>query len=340
MKKKIKTIIGLVILIIIVGICLFAFFNTRKKKITKMNTSFVNGNTGGNLYNAGLFCESDGVIYFANPRDEFKLYKMNSDLTNPEKINDDTIMYINADSNYLYYVRNNTKSDNDYSFFSYNNNSLCRIDKVKPGKALILDKDPCIYASLLGNYIYYLHYDDENATSLYKVCIDGTNRQQVMPTYIFTCSAREEAFYYNNTEKNGDLYKFSTNTDTSTLYYNCNCYRPIVDKNSNIYYMDVDNKYSLVKATPGGKPKTIIKDRVDCYNVSDTLVIYQKNDASHPGLYYKDLTKNEEPHEIKMGIFKNIHITSKYYFFTDYSSKEVYYAPVNAPENFKIFLSK
>jgi hypothetical protein len=340
LKKKIKSIIGLVILIIIIGVCLFSYFNSRKKNVTIMNTSFVNGNTPGNLYNAGLFCESDNVIYFANPRDEFKLYKMNSDLTNPEKINDDSVMYINADKNYLYYVRNNTKSDNDYSFFSYNNNSLCRINKAKPGKALILDQDPCIYASLLGNYIYYLHYDDENATSLYKVCIDGTNRTQVMPTYIFTCSALEEAFYYNNTEKNGDLYKFSTNTDTSTLFYNCNCYRPIVDKNSNIYYMDVDNNYSLVKTTSGGQPKTIIKDRVDCYNVGSNIVVYQKNDPTQPGLFYKDLKKNEEPNEIKIGVFKNIHITSKYLFFTDYSSKEVYCAPVTAPENFKVFLNK
>ena len=67
----------------------------------------MNGNTAGNLYNGGLFCEYDGTVYFSNPSDGGKLYSMSPDGSNLAKLCDDTVSYINADEHYLYYVRNN-----------------------------------------------------------------------------------------------------------------------------------------------------------------------------------------------------------------------------------------
>lgn len=330
--KLLKIIIPIIIVAVIVIVVAIMVINKRNLEKTIMNTNYVNGNSGGNLYNAGLFCEFNDTIYFANPSDGNKLYKMSSDLTKAQKINDDCVMYINVDGNYIYYVRNNTSSNNDYSFFSYNNNSLCRIRKDGKGDTLILDEKPCIYASLLGNYIYYLHYDTESATTLYKVRIDGEEKQQVLPTYIFTCASKEDAFYYNNTDEQGKLYKFNTGTDTSDLYYNCNCYKPLVDKSGRIFYMNVNKNYSLSMTTADTKAKTIINDRVDCYNVSKNMVFYQKNDSKKPGLCYKNLNKDEDPVQVKVGIFTNINITSNYVFFFDYSTKQAYYAPINAPE--------
>ena len=53
MKKYLKIIIPL-ILICITGLVIYHFVSK-----VKLNSSYVNGNTAGNLYNAGLFCESD-----------------------------------------------------------------------------------------------------------------------------------------------------------------------------------------------------------------------------------------------------------------------------------------
>ena len=60
MKKYLKIIIPL-ILICITGLVIYHFVSK-----VKLNSSYVNGNTAGNLYNAGLFCESDGEVFFSN----------------------------------------------------------------------------------------------------------------------------------------------------------------------------------------------------------------------------------------------------------------------------------
>lgn len=100
-----------------------------------------------------------------------------------KKLSYDRVMYINADDHYVYYVRNNENNGTGFDFFSYARNSLCRIDQ-NGENTKILDKDPCLYASLVGNYIYYLHYDDKDATTLYKIGIDGEGRKKVYSPYI------------------------------------------------------------------------------------------------------------------------------------------------------------
>ena len=172
MKKSSKIIICIILIIVITAIGI-----TQYNKRTIFNDNYVNGNTPGNLYNAGLFCESNGEIFFSNHQDNDALYSMDIHGNNIKKLSSDTAMYINADEHYIYYVRNNTHDNTDFSFFSYNNNSLCRIPR-NGGKVKILDSDPCIYATLIGNYIYYLHYDNATASTLYKIKIDGTERKQ------------------------------------------------------------------------------------------------------------------------------------------------------------------
>lgn len=102
---------------------------------------------------------------------------MNIDGSNIHKLSNDTAMYINADKNYVYYVRNNNQKITSQTFFSYDRNSLCRIKRNGHGST-VLDPDPCIYASLIGNYIYYLHYDTQTATSLYRIRIDGEEKKE------------------------------------------------------------------------------------------------------------------------------------------------------------------
>ena len=105
---------------------------------------------------------------------------MDSSGTKLKKLSDDNVKYINADSNYVYYVRSNSGNNDKYAVFSFDKNSLCRISR-DGGKITILDPDPCIYASLIGNYIYYLHYDSTDAsTTLYKVKIDGSAKEKLM----------------------------------------------------------------------------------------------------------------------------------------------------------------
>ena len=73
-KKRIITAIGAlltIILILIAGSLLSAH------KIAE-NPADTVGNTAGNLYNGGYFCEKDGMVYFCNIYDNHSLYSMDT----------------------------------------------------------------------------------------------------------------------------------------------------------------------------------------------------------------------------------------------------------------------
>ena len=174
-KRKKQLFITIAIILILIAVfCLIHFLNR-----TKMNSGYVNGNSAGNLYNGGLFCESNGTVFFSNPSDNHRLYSMNPDGSDMKKLSDDTVSYINADDHYVYYVRNNKSEDTNFSFLNFGTNSLCRINR-DGGRVTILDDDPSLYAGLYGNYIYYIHYDKETASTLYRIKIDGTKKEQFM----------------------------------------------------------------------------------------------------------------------------------------------------------------
>lgn len=320
--------------IIVVFIILFAIAYNQYSKRTIFNDTYVNGNTAGNLYNAGLYCESNGEIFFSNHEDNDSLYKMDTHGNTITKISKDTSMYINADENYVYYVRNNTKDNTDFSFFSYNNNSLCRVSR-NGGKVKILDPDPCIYATLIGNYIYYLHYDNQTASTLYKIKIDGTEKKKLTDSYLFTCSTLGQYFYYNN-PSNGQLFEYDTTNDTTKMIYNCHCYKPIVDSLNNVYYMDVDNKNALTHVNiESNNPIVLSKQAVELYNVYGSYIYYQRG-GDNPALC---MIKNDgsDYKEIATGIFTNINVTSYNIYFSDYKTGTVYYTPTMNPGEISLF---
>ena len=321
------------ILVICILIAVAEAVSLLKKENVKFNDSYVNGNTAGNLYNGGMFCEHNGTIFFANPDDGNRLYSMDSDGQNLKKLSNDVANYINADDNYVYYVRNNVNEGLNYNFFSFYRNALCRISR-EGGAVTILDTEPCSYASLIGNYIYYLHYDSEDATTLYKVKIDGTDRKQVLKDSVFTCSTEGQYFYYNGTTTTGSIFQFDTASDSSSVIYGGNCYKPTVSGNgAEIYYIDCDQNYALVYASVNtNNPILVTSDSVDAYNIYDDYIYYQKYDGDNSGLCM--MKKNgTESVMIMEGTFKNISATSSFVFFTDFYSGETYYFFRTSPDN-------
>ena len=82
-----------VIILIIAGYAVFYYLSNK----TQWNDTYVNGNTAGNLYNNGLFCERDGMVYFSNPNDSHYLYSMDLQTGETEKLYEDIASFINAD---------------------------------------------------------------------------------------------------------------------------------------------------------------------------------------------------------------------------------------------------
>ena len=324
-----KIIIG--IIVILLGVAIFfgmKYFNTD----TIMNEGYVNGNTAGNLYNDGLFCEYNGVIYFANPSDGGKLYSMDLDGKNLKKLTSDNATYINVDDNYIYYIRNNSDSSLDFDFFAFHRNALVRVDH-DGNNMVILDTEPCLYASLIGNYIYYIHYDKENASTLYRVRIDGEEQQQLMQEAVYTCNTDGQFFYYNGMHTDGSIHRYDTVSNTSAVVYVGNCFQPIVKDGEDIYYIDGDTDYSIVHTDMNfDNPTYITTDSVDAYNVHGSYIYYQRYDKNGDSALCMIKNDGTEFKVLRMGDFCDINVTSNYVFFRDFQTKEMYYFDRSNPD--------
>lgn len=333
MKNLKTTIILSVIAIGIISATVYNYFTAR----TILNDTYVNGNTAGNLYNSGLFCERNGMIYFSNPNDNNYLYSMTSDGQNVTMLYDDKASYINADDNYLYYVRNNGNDDTQFSFLRVNTNSLCRYD-LKSKKVTILDNDPCTYSSLVGNYIYYIHYDKSTASTLYRVKINGKEKEKVDKNPYLPCSANGQYLYYNGVENDHYIYQMDTSSGISNTLYMGNCYMPIVDS-SNIFFMDCEQNYALTKLPLSGTtPEIIIKDRIDTFNVYGNYIYFQKNNGESDAALCRINTDGSGFVVIKEGNFSNINVTSRYVYFNEFGIDNVtYQTPTGGDGTIEVF---
>lgn len=336
MTKRSKRIVSLILLFLLATAILVHYFTNR----THFNTDYVNGNTPGNLYNKGLFCEANGKIYFSNPSDNHYLYSMNPDGSEVEFLYDDVASYINADEHYLYYVRNNGNKDTAFSFLHVNINSLCRYD-LSTGDVLILDSAPSIYASLVGNKIYYLHYDKANATALYSVDIDGSDKKMVNKIPYYTCSADGQYLYYNGLEQDHNIYQFDSETENQRLLYEGNYWMPQITDPS-IYFLDSMNHYALVRldfATT--ETTTLTTDRIDTYNVYGDWIYFQRNEKSNGNAALCRIHTDGTGYEVvQEGNYTDIHVTDSYVYFRSFDNETTYYmTPTNGAINITNFES-
>lgn len=341
MKKSTKRFIWILIIIvilIIIGISIFFHLQNR----TRFNPTDVSGNTAGNYYNAGLFCEHNGMVYFSNPYDDYSLYEMTPQGTEAHQLCTDKVSFINADDNYVYYVRDNLKksrSDSSFAFITYAANSLCRINH-NGKQSVILDNDPSLYAALSGNYIYYIHYDKETASTLYKVKIDGTEKQKLNSSPLLLSPAADGTLCYNGLDSNHNIWSWNSVNDTSSLLYEGNCWNPI-DDGSYIYFMDCTNDYHLTRVEKNSQEKTDISEcRIDCYNVYGDYVYYQKADIDNEiyELCRKGLDASSEEEVIAEGIYCDINITSNYVYFRNFRNQDEFFqTPTNGAINVEKF---
>lgn len=314
MKQKSKTkfiplLVVMAILIIIVSLSV----SYRLSKRTFLNIGNISGNTAGNLYNKGIFCEFDNKVFFSNSYDQGDLYVMNPDGTHILKLFDDTVSYINAAGKYIYYSRNNLNEDNIGEIFRGNLFGVYRIDQT--GKNLFnLSKETCGVVSLGNNQVFYQKYDTETALTLKSISIDGVTKKDLENSAINPSCIVNGTMYYNNVVDNYNLMAMDIETGSTSLVYEGTCWNPIYDDNY-IYFMDIENNYTLSRINLTTLEKqNITSERIDTYNLYGEYIYYQINDATDPSLcrMKKDGTETEI---ILNGNFCNINVTSEYVYF-------------------------
>lgn len=299
----------------------------------KMNDGSAIGNTAGNLNNGGLFCESGGIVYFANPYDNGCLYSMNPDETDFKKLTTISTSSINADEHYLYYYLDSSTTGTGLGFVQ---RSYGIYRSGLNGKhSECLKKGNAITLKLCGNYLYYQLFDNKNkeGTQLFKVKINGKEEKQVADYNINPASCADGTIYFNGTKKDHALYSLNTADDSITRLWDEELWNPVYD-NGYIYYMDIAHNYRLCRYhMTDNTVEVLTEDRIDFFNVYQNTIYYQKSSATDPALMRMSID-GSNPETVISGVYKNINITSRYVYFTGFDSDTpMYRTPVNGPVN-------
>ncbi len=283
------------------------------------------GNTAGNINNAGLFCESEGMVYFSNPRDGGSLYSMTVDEQNITKLGNSTVRNILAGGNYLYYFQTTASGESGLGYVrSRNSFNRC----LKSGKdATSMVTDVVVSGQLVGDYLYLLTAGDPTPV-FYKMKTDRSDKQVLAEYQVNPACARDGVIYYNGTQSNHYLYTLSTNGDTVSELWEGNLWYPCLD-GSYIYYLDVANDYRLCRYDLNQQViQVLTNDRVDCFNVGGGFVYYQRNSATSPALMMMG-ADGSNPTVVAEGNYTNINMTSRYVYFQEFGEdSSLYHCPL------------
>lgn len=320
-KKKNSGYIPLIIVtILILAIAITISAVSKLSAKVPKNPKGTVGNFAGNLYNQGLFCEDDGVVFFSNSYDKGSLYSMNEDGSNMKKLLSAKVEYINAGGDYLYYYMADSTTSTGLGF-------LRRVMGIyrckKNGKGgTTLTRDPSLEMVLVDNSIYYMDYSKTKGVHLSKLSTDGKTNETVSDLMINPSGVYGDVIYYTNPENNHFLMVLDTVNDSSSEYARINMWNPVRLGNY-IYFIDIDGNYRLSRySINDNEVEVLSKDRVDCYNLNTDYIYYQKNDAENPCLKRISIDGSYEEKVID-GNYTAINVTDRYVYFKPFADETV-----------------
>ncbi len=276
------------------------------------------GNTSGNLNNKGLFCESDGYIYFSNIYDNNYLYRMDSDGRNPEKIVDVPVSYINSGGDYLYFYFD----DPGGTKFMGIAGRMSGVYRLKKGDTdfVCLDKCTSGVINLIGSTLYYEHYDNTDGMQLYHCSLDGDDKGLAVAEIINpACVVNRDIYYSEQDSQKLKIYR--PGEHEGRVYMDYAVYNPVVD-GGDLYFMNMNDDYKLYRYSLSGQSLTKITDeRIDTFNVYNGVIFYQRN--QNPALIRVN-ADGSGAIVIAEGNYENINCTENFTFYSPFREKQTY----------------
>lgn len=324
MKTKFgKIILSIVLILALIGILTLSMLSRR----IPMNPSGTIGNRAGNLYNAGLFVEKDGMVYFANPKDGGTLYSMTVNEGEITKLGDASVRNLLAGGKYLYFFQLKPSANAGLGYIRASH-GFYRYD-MDSSKFAALTTDVVVNAQLVNNFLYILTTNEEGPL-FYKMKIDKSEQTTLSTLAINPSCAEGDYIYYNGVDSNHYLYSLNTNTDVESEVWAGNIWFPVV-MGDYVYYLDVANDYRLCRYIRSqGVVEVLTNDRVDCFNISGGYIYYQKNSTSSPALIMMNADGSNRK-VVAEGNYTNINVTSQYVYFQEYGKEaSLYHAPLGS----------
>ncbi len=327
-KRALIVMAIIIVFILILGILLFIFNRI------PANPPGTVGNYSGNLYNNGLFVQSDDKVYFSNSYANGVLYQMNADETQIEPLNNSQPQFLSVGGSYLYYFQKNSAGKSALGFIK-TISGLYRLN-LRTQRVECLSQEPIGSMQLIGDYIYYQNYQS-NPPSLYRITTNKKKKQSFFAEALNPSCVYNENIYYCGVLNDHYLHMLNTKTQESSIIAEVNMWNPVF-KNGYVYYLDLDKDYTLSRINLDSLlVEPLTNDRVDTFNVSDNYVFYQKNSASEPALMRMQLD-GTNPEMISEGNYSNLNLTSNFLYFNSFDSTiPIYKLPLDGSINVTTF---
>ena len=317
MKQKLIGVLAIISILALV-------FVTYRSKQTVYNEDDVIGNSSGNLFNGGLFCEYENRIYFSNPEDEGRLYVMDADLSNYEKLSSDTAGSINVAGKYVIYGRHNDKQkQSNENVFSSSKTGLYRIDQNGRNLKTLFDGAVNV-VNLYGNTVYFQH----NITSGFgtsMIDIDKSNSADLTEEPIFPYAIDNGSLYYVGVSEDHNIHRMDLSSgQKETIYEGNTAYVTFV--NGYLYYLDLKNSHALTRMKADGSDKEVlVTEPTSTYNVTPdgSFLYYEIDNGENNGIVRMNL-KSGVSNTLMEGNYSGIHTTSVFTFFQSFDDGNYY----------------
>lgn len=323
MKSKI---IGVMFVLIVITLFVVTYFSNR----TVYNDENTLGNTSGNLLNGGLFCEYEDKIYFSNPADEGRLYVMKDDLSEPERLSNDTAADINVAGKYIIYGRHNENQvQSADNVFSQRNTGMYRINKSGNNMKSLYDAAASTI-NLSGNTVYYQRNTD-SGFSVYQINIDRSGEDLLIEEPIFPYAMDNGFLYYSGVTGNHNINRMNLSTKETDTFAEGN-FAFVTIANGQLYFLDLKNDHALSCMNLQNKQiTTILTEPVSTYNVSENgaYVYYELDNGTDNGIYRMNLKTGKTTYLLP-GNYQHINLTSNYVFFEDSDGDTTYVTSHNS----------
>ncbi|MBF1004869.1 MAG: DUF5050 domain-containing protein [Lachnospiraceae bacterium] len=325
------------LMLVLAAFIAFAVHTYLESKVT-MNDDSVIGNTAGNINNDGLFCESDGVVYFSNPADLNTLYSMQPDESDLRKLSSLSVKNILCGGNFLYYYMDINPNDQkasglgsavrEYGIYRCKNNGKYEI---------CVARENTDQFQLCGSYLYFGQGDEHKGT-LERLRIDKQDRSTVLHEKINPSCMADGSLYFAEIKGDHSLKVLKTNAQNQVeTVANLNAYQPQIMGNC-LYYLDLSNHYYLCSYDlRSGQKQTLTSMPIDVYNLNGNTVFFDSQTTDNPGLYRMSLS-DKTPVQIAPGAYHALNLTSQYLYCKAFGSDTVYHYALNGGQALTPFL--
>ncbi len=338
-----KKILIPVIIALVIGLLALVKFLAGRNEVIPSNDPSLVGNTAGNLYNGGTFCESDDIVYFANAYDDGALYSMNPDQTKIKKLTGGSYSYINAGGDYLYLFSAKSGGQSGLGYVR-NSRGVYRVNKQgkQSTSLLYLTTDGMVLA---GDRLVFSNFqegaDSDNAmVTLDSININGEDQVSMGAIHPKVACISGGQLYFAGTDGDHALYAVDPRGGKPTKSVDLNLYLPIV-QGGKVFYLDVGDDYHLKSYNMGdGSVTELVAERLDTYNLYGDLIYYQTVDPNGgDGYALKRIRTDGSGMEVvKTGVFRDIQITSNYTYFREFGNDlPVYCTPTYGSVNVQNF---